>query len=103
MAVPFHSTGEVVPGLTVPAGGLAACVTAMLKSEAAKVAARMPNELSERGSAFIRWGCGVGSGFDVLNRFVSGGWSGRMRCYSALLVNQPSIARPWLILTLQPC
>ena len=22
--------------------------------------------------------------------------------YSALLVNQPSIARPWLILTLQP-
>jgi hypothetical protein len=48
--------------LTVPSGGLAARVTAMLKSEAAQAAARMPNELRETVNGFMRlmWGLEAG-------------------------------------------
>jgi hypothetical protein len=37
-------------------------VTATLKSETAQVAPKMPNELKERASAFMRLMCGVRSG-----------------------------------------
>jgi hypothetical protein len=63
--VPSHSTGVVVLGSTVPSGGLAACVTAMLKSEAAQAAARMQNELRERVDGFMIVDVWSKSGFDV--------------------------------------
>ena len=50
-AIPFDGRGRA--GIDCAAGGLAACVTAMLKSEAAQAAARMPNELRERVDVFI--------------------------------------------------
>jgi hypothetical protein len=44
---------------------MAACVTAMLKSEAAQAAARIPNELRERENGFMIVDVWSKSGFDV--------------------------------------